>query len=131
MVNFLKHFNNKNIFLFDAMGALTSLIMTGIVLPLFSEQLGLTKYTLYGMALFPLIYCLYSITCFLLPQRKSWMLPLLIFANSFYCFVSASVMMWVGGIALIGYLFLTSEVLVLLGVIFIEWTVYKTSLLDK
>ncbi len=44
--------NEKNIFLFDGAGALLSAILTGVLLPLYADLLGLSVGVLYILALF-------------------------------------------------------------------------------
>ncbi len=124
-MNTLKHLNSKNIFLMDTIGAGMSLVITGGLLPLFSEALGVPVRVLYVLATFPLVYSFYALTCFLLPKRKAWMIIGLVLANSLYCVISGAVMIFSEGIAMWGYLFLTGEVFVLIGVIAIEWAVYR------
>lgn len=117
--------NSKNIFLFDAVGAAISLLSTVAILPIFSEALGLPKNLIYSLALFPLIYAVYSSICYKLPFRKPWMLMFIMLANGFYVFVSASLILAYDGITVWGQLVLFAEILVLLGVIVVESSVYR------
>lgn len=125
MIKLLTHLSGKNIFLFDAVGASLSLVLTGGVLPVLSPMIGISKSVLYVLALFPFTYGLYSSICYKLQTRKPWMLLALVLANSFYGILSISLMLTCVGITLWGYLFLSAEILVLLGVIMVEWSVYR------
>lgn len=55
------------------------------------------------------------------------MLLTILFANALYVLVSGAVMMTVPGITAWGYSFLLAEILVLLAVILIERSVYRSS----
>jgi hypothetical protein len=121
----LKYLNNKNIFLFDAIGAALSLVVTAGILPFFSEEIGIPKKILYFLAVFPLIYGLYSFVCFSLSVRKAWMLLALVFANSFYGVLSLGLMLFYSGLTFWGYAVLTSELLVLTAVVYTELIIYK------
>lgn len=117
--------NSKTIFLFDGAGAVSSFLVTGLLLPLFSEAIGIPKNILYGLALFPLLYGVYSFSCYMLPARKPWTLLAIIFANAFYGAVSGTVMLLSDSITTWGYLLLSGELLVLSAVVALEWSVYK------
>ncbi|MFV8259220.1 hypothetical protein ACNQKP_15540 [Bdellovibrio bacteriovorus] len=123
----LRFLNAQNVFLMDAMGALLSLTLTAGVLPLLSTWTGLQPNILYFLATFPFVYCVYSFVCYKLRNRKPWMLLTILFANALYVLVSGAVMMTVPGITAWGYSFLLAEILVLLAVILIEWSVYRSS----
>lgn len=123
--------NAHNVFLMDALGALLSLLLTAGVLPLLTVWTGLQPNTLYFLAIFPLLYFGFSLGCYKLPSRKPWMLLAIITANATYVLISATVMMMVEGITKWGYLFLLAEILVLFGVIFVEWSVYQRSFKTK
>jgi hypothetical protein len=119
-------FTEKNIFLFDGTGALFSAIFTGIILPLFSDLIGLPLWILYCLALFPITYGFYSFSCYyLMKKSKAWMLLTIILANIFYCFVSGVLIFKVDSITLWGQLLLAAEILVILVVVSIEMMVYQ------
>ncbi len=122
----LRFLNTQNIFLMDAVGALLSLTLTAGVLPFLSTWTGLQPNVLYFLATFPLIYCLFSFTCYKIAKRKPWMLLTIILANTLYVLISGTVMLSLDGIKIWGCLFLTVEILVLIGVIFLEWSVYRS-----
>lgn len=122
----LRFLNTQNIFLMDALGALLSLALTAGFLPFLSSWTGLQPNVLYFLATFPLLYCVFSFICYKLRSRKPWMLLTILFANALYVLVSGAVMMTVQGITVWGYLFLLAEILVLLAVILIEWSVYRS-----
>lgn len=118
--------NKKSVFLFDGIGAAVSFMMTGFVLPRFTEVLGLTTQTLFFLAAFPFVYMIYSLSCyFFVKEIKGWMLLTIIMANFLYCLVSGGLIYFYSGISLWGQLLLLLEIGVVVGVLFIEYKVYK------
>ncbi|UXR63703.1 hypothetical protein EZJ49_11540 [Bdellovibrio bacteriovorus] len=117
----MKYLNGKTVFLFDGVGALLSLLLTGFILPHFSELLGVPRHILYCLALFPLLYSIFSLSCFFLATRtKLWMLKSIIAANTGYCLISALLIFTYPELTLWGRIVLAAEILVVLGVIAIE-----------
>lgn len=126
-MSFLK-LNKKSIFLFDGIGAATSFLSTGFVLPIFSRELGLTPQTLFFLAMFPFMYMLYSLYCFIFVREiKSWMLMAIVIANFLYCFVSGAIFHFDIDITLWGKLLLLIEIAIVAIVIHIELKIYKQS----
>ena len=73
--------NEKNIFLFDGIGALLSFIFTGLLLPVFSDSVGIPIFILRYLAFLPLVFTAYSFYCYRLPTKtKPWMLLTLVSA---------------------------------------------------
>ena len=117
--------NEKNIFLFDGVGALLSATLTGVLLPLYADLLGLSLGLLYILALFPLMYAVYSFSCYFFVKKKNPVfLKIIMSANLFYCFVSAIVISSSSGLTFWGYGFLIAEIVVILVVVAIERKVY-------
>ncbi len=118
--------NEKNIFLFDGVGAFLSAIFTGLLLPQFSEFLGISAEVLRLLALLPLGYTLYSLSIYrFVFHIKPWMLLLIISANLAYCLVSASVILMVDKMTSWGIGLLLAEILVVMMVVGVEWQVYR------
>jgi hypothetical protein len=119
--------NHKNIFLLDGIGATLSAVLTGLILPMFSDFLGIPTLIFYCLAIFPVIYCLYSYSCYFFVKRiKPQMLIAIIWANLCYCLISSAVMLFLKDITIWGRLLLFSEVLVVIAVIALEIKVYRT-----
>lgn len=115
------HLNEKNIFLFDGAGALASAVLTGLLLPLFSDLLGLSVGLLYILAIFPLVYAVFSLSCyFIIKPQRSIFLKSIIFANIFYCWVSGSVVIFSPTITKLGMAILILESIVIFGVVMCE-----------
>lgn len=118
--------NSKNIFLLDGIGAAFSTLLTGLLLPFFSDWLGLSKQTLSILALFPLAYGIYSFNIYFFANKtKPWMLLGIVIANLIYCLISAALLISSDSITIWGQALLTMEILVILGVIMIELKIYK------
>lgn len=118
--------NSKNIFLVDGIGAVASLLLTGFMLPQFTNELGISPWTLYGMAIFPFTYGIFSFTCYgILKNRKPWMLLTIISANIFYTLVSTILIFTLSSITIWGRVLLLAEILVVTGVAVIEWNIYQ------
>jgi hypothetical protein len=120
--------NNRNIFLFDGVGASVSALSTGLILPIFSEPLGLSLWSLYLLAAFPAIFMIYSLSCYFFAEKtQAWMLRTIILANSFYCLLSGGLLFFYEGIKAWGVFVLTLEILIVAIVIAIEISLYRSS----
>lgn len=118
--------NDRTIFLLDGIGALGSLTFTGLVLPHFSEALGLSKNLIYTLAIFPAVYTIYSLTCyFVIKSTKPWMLLTIILGNLIYCLVSAALILVHETLTFPGKSLLFAEILVVLAVITLELKIYR------
>nr|BFD62830.1 hypothetical protein BdHM001_15110 [Bdellovibrio sp. HM001] len=117
----IKKLTSRTVFLFDGLGALLSLILTGIFLPFFSEQIGLPRHVLYILASFPLVYSIFSLGCYYLAKETArWMLKTIISANSGYCLLSGIILLTYADITIWGQAILLAEILVILAVVGIE-----------
>lgn len=120
------NFNERNVFLFDGVGALLSSVFTGLILPLLFDWTGLTPSFLYSLALLPFIYSLYSLICYKFSKYiRPWMLKTIIMANLFYCLVSIVIIFIFPDITIWGRLLLAAEIVVILGVVVIEVKVLR------
>ena len=119
-------FNAKNIFIIDGAGALLSALFTGIILPFYSELLGIPVSILHFLSLLPFIYAIYSMTCYwFVTLIKRWMLSTIIAGNILYCLISAAVIFFLENITLWGQALLAAEILVICIVVAIEFSVYR------
>lgn len=118
--------NERTIFLFDSVGALLSFVFTGLILPSFSDALGLSRNVIYFLAAFPAVYMIYSFTCYRwIKEIKGWMLLTIISANLLYSLVSGSLIVFHDGLRDPGQYLLTAEIVVVLAVIGLELKVYQ------
>jgi hypothetical protein len=118
--------NERTIFLLDGVGAALSFVFTGLILPCFSDVLGLSKEVIYCLAGFPAIYMIFSFCCYgFIKVIKSWMLLIIILANLVYCLVTGSLIVFYDGLSDFGKYLLAAEILVVIGVIALELKVYQ------
>ncbi len=120
----------KQMFLIDGIGAVLTALCLGVVLPLFHEHIGLPKEVLIAMGGAGVFYGIYSFSCFFfIRSRYVAGLKLLILANLLYCVASAAVVtFYVEQMTLLGLGYFALEVLVILGVVFLEMNVLKNHL---
>lgn len=119
-------FKGKRIFLFDGVGAAQSALFTGLLLPHFTEWTGLPDKLLYCLAMLPLIYCIYSLTCFwFMEVVRPRMLLAIIIANILYGALSASLIFALDSVTIWGQILLAGEIVVLVGVVAIELKIYQ------
>ncbi len=114
--------SEKNIFLFDGVGAIISFFSHAIVLPIFSNFIGLPVATHYILASFPVLYSIYSFICFFKVNANNpiW-LRLIISANCFYCVVTVILLIqyW-GNLKPLGIVYFSLEFVVIFIILFIE-----------
>ena len=81
--------NERTIFLVDAIGAFSSVLLLGVVLPAVQDWIGMPLDTLYLLACFPVIFCIYSSCCFRFADhsRPIW-LRIIMAANLMYCLLT-------------------------------------------
>lgn len=118
--------NDRNIFLLDGIGALLSACFTGLILVRYSLFLGISVSVLQSLALLPVAYAVYSLSCyFFVSKTKPWMLLTIISANLLYCLISAAIIIFRDRITWRGKLLLTAEIVVVSLVVFLETSVYR------
>jgi len=83
--------NERNIFLFDGIGALVSVFLLGVLLPAYQGLIGMPLHILYLLCSAPVLYLIYDAYCFwLVNHRNPQWLKAIILANSFYCIVTGA-----------------------------------------
>ncbi|MCM2354180.1 MAG: hypothetical protein NDI63_11250 [Pseudobdellovibrio sp.] len=118
--------NEKNIFLLDGIGAALSACFTGLILIRYSLFLGINISTLQNLALLPSAYAIYSLSCyFFISKTKPWMLLTIIGANLFYCLISLFLILFRERITWRGQLLLSTEIVVVLLVVLLEFNIYR------
>ena len=120
--------NEKNIFLLDGIGATLSSMTTGLILPLFSEWIGLSTMILRLLGLIGFVFAVYSLTYFsLVKSPRPSMLLTIIFANSLYCVLTLSIALLSSELSALGRAYFLGEVAIIAGVVFMETRVYRNS----
>ena len=123
---FRMQLNEKSIFLMDGLGALLSASCTGLLLPFYSEWIGLPNRVLFGLAALALAYSIYSLSCFFFIKRiRPAMLLAIIAANLIYCLIAAAVLVSALEITKVGEWYLIGESAIILGIILVEAKVYR------
>ncbi|HYX33422.1 MAG TPA: hypothetical protein VE954_09935 [Oligoflexus sp.] len=113
--------NERTIFLLDGVGAALSFILSGLILPYFSDALGLSKELIYSLAGIPAICMIFSFRCYgFIKPIKSWMLLTIILANLAYSLISGSLIVFHDGLSDVGKYLLLAEILVVMGVMILE-----------
>ncbi|MCX2764811.1 hypothetical protein [Aquimarina muelleri] len=81
----------KKIFLIDGIGAVLSAFLLGVILVRFEHHFGMPIPTLYFLSIFPCLFALYDLICYLLSSEKGTVLiKIIAFLNIAYCFISIS-----------------------------------------
>lgn len=118
----------RKVFLLDGLGAVGSTVFSGLVLPLFSEQIGVPKTILYSLALLALAFSIYSLSCFqFVTKLKPWMLLGIILANILYCVTSVGTVFFLPSLTFLGAVLFSFEVGIIALVVLVEWNVYRKS----
>lgn len=126
----LSRFLTRNrIFFVDALGAVLSATMLGIVLPGFVAVFGMPAHALYPLAAMATCFAFYSFACHLLkPNRWQIFLRIVASLNLGYCMVSMTLMyvFW-GSLTGWGVLYFVLEKIVVLLLVYGE---FETSRAD-
>lgn len=121
--------NDKNIFLVDAIGALVSAALIGLVLPIFISWIGLPIEVLNFLAVIALAYASFSFFCYWFVERVSRFLLIIIFANLLYCaFTALIVVIFSDEITNLGRIYFVAEILIILMLVAVERSVYRKGL---
>ena len=127
MISFLKNLNSKPraLFIIDGFGALVSAFFIGFVLVKFQPFIGLSKSTLYFLAVFPTILIVYNVYCYFRnPIKVLVCLKIIAFLNLFYCFLSIAIILYnYNSITKLGLFYFGLEILVLLLLFRLEFSV--------
>ena len=116
--------NPKIIFVFDGFGALLSSILLGCVLTRFENVFGISKSTLYFLALIPVFFIIYDILGYIrAPKKTELWLKGIAFLNSSYCLLSIFFAIKSKTITLFGSLYIVVEITIILLLVIIEFKV--------
>ena len=110
------YLNPKKLFLIDAMGALLSAFLLGVVLVKFKNLFGVPVSVLYLLTLFPVIFAVYDILCYLKTKNNlKLFLKTIAYLNILYCFVSVVILLnRYKQITFLGYSYFLVEILIIL-----------------
>ena len=113
----------KQLFLFDAGGALLSAFFLGVVLVKLESIFGIPKNTLYFLAFLPCLFALYDLYCYLKVQNKSsFFLKGIAIINVTYCLISLGLAFFhYQKITLLGWSYIIIEIIIVLAIAYIEF----------
>ena len=117
--------DGRRIFLLDGVGAVLSVFLLGIVLPAMQPWLGVPHRMLYGLALLPVVYALYSFGCYVFADHRNprWLMGIVV-ANTAYCVLTMSLLVvHAADLTLPGAVYFACDAVVILGVVALEWSV--------
>ncbi|MCR9163641.1 MAG: hypothetical protein ACE37F_15460 [Nannocystaceae bacterium] len=116
----------RNVFLFDGLGAIGSTAATCTIAVALQPAFGMPAATLWALVLLAACFVVYSLTCW---RRRAPMrpwLPIVMAANLTYCVVlGGALMAHAPALTRLGTLYFTAEILVIVGVVGLEWTVLR------
>ena len=123
----LKDISPKKLFLIDALGALFSAFMLGVVLVYFQDEIGIPAKALFILAGIPILFFCYSILCFsFLEANHSTYLKLIAIANISYCLLSLSLISYYfHQLTTLGIAYFTAEIIVILMLSIVELKISK------
>jgi CDP-diglyceride synthetase len=119
--------NPKQLFLVDACGAILSAILLGLVLVQLTGVFGIPSSTLYFLAVFPCLFALYDLYCFLkAPIRTGTFLKGIAIMNLSYIFLSIGVAIYhYKNLTIAGWTYISIEIFIVFVLAIVEYEVGK------
>ncbi len=113
---------NRSIFLIDAVGALASTLLLGVVLPSLQDLIGMPVSNLYFLALCAASFMLYSLFCFKFADHRNprWLKVLMVVNLGYCCLTSALVLYHFAEMTVIGIVYFVIEIVVILALVTYE-----------
>jgi hypothetical protein len=113
---------NRNIFLVDGLGAMTSAILLWIMTGSLHAYVGMPVPVLNALAIAAVFFCLYSLTCFFLAGRR-WkpFLRVIAMINLLYCLTTAACLVRYWPLLKTpGKMYFILDILVILSLVYLE-----------
>lgn len=118
----------QNVFLFDGIGAIGSTTATATIALALQSQFGMPADMLWGLVLLAVGFVGYSLTCWRRRAPLRPWLPIVMGANLTYCVALAAVLVAHASVLTrLGLAYFLGEILVIIGVVTLEWKVLKTA----
>jgi hypothetical protein len=115
----------KKIFILDALGALISAVMLGIILPAIQPWIGMPLGVLRLLSIIPVVYLLYDLIVYY-RARSNFRIFIRVIAllNLAYCILSVGLMLlhWTN-LTAFGKLYFIGECLIIIAIASLEWKV--------
>jgi hypothetical protein len=122
-LNAIYQLHPRRIFLLDALGALLTACILGLILPQFKDEFLLNIEVFYLLAAYVVILFFYSFSIVLI-QPVNWVLLMRIIAmaNAAYCFFTFGIIFFVSPtISTLGIAYFVGEAGVILRIAYLEW----------
>lgn len=112
----------KKLFLIDALGAILSAFLLGVVLVRLESLFGIPKNTLYFLAVLPCFFALYDIFCYLKVDKNIGQFLMIIgYTNITYCIISIGLAFYhFEYLTTLGWVYIIVEILVVIAIAIIE-----------
>ncbi len=114
--------NPKRMFLVDALGAILTAFMLGVVFVNYQGHIGMPTSILIKLSLLACIFAVYSFTCSS-KSFKNWkvFLRIIAFANLGYCFTTIT-LLYINyqSLSLFGLIYFISLIIIIAGLVYIE-----------
>jgi hypothetical protein len=112
----------RKVFLIDALGALATAFLIGVVLRTFQSYIGIPSSILVLLSIIAVCYGVYSFTCFILnPKNGNLLLKVVIIANVIYCALSFGLIIYYfQQLTALGLIYFLGELMVIFGLIYFE-----------
>ena len=122
LIPFLTSINPKKFLLIDGIGAVVSAFFLGVVLVQLENVIGMPKNVLYGLALAPCIFAMYSFGCyFFLKRNWSPYLKAIALCNLIYCGVTIGLMYYYfDKLSTLGLFYFIMEIIIILVLVRVE-----------
>lgn len=121
--------NPRQLFLVDALGALLSAFLLGVVLVIFEPVFGMPCAILYVLAGVAVVLAVYSFSCYArFPRNWPPFLKIIAIANVIYCAVTLGLVVYLyEQLTGLGVAYFILEVIVISSLVRIEWKVAATT----
>lgn len=119
----IKDINPYKLFLIDGLGAFLTAFMLGVVLYKYNYIVGIPKNILQLLAIIPISYAIYSISCSFL-KIENWRpyLKRIAVANILYCLITFSLIIFLfQKLTLLGILYFIGEIIIIMSLVYIEF----------
>lgn len=117
----------KQLFLVDAIGALLSAFLLGVVLVEMEQYFGIPPSTLYFLASIPCVFAVFDIYCIIsISKNSGTFLKFIAIANLMYCALSISLAFThIEVITYLGWIYIVGEVLLVSFLAYVELVISR------
>lgn len=113
----------RQLFLIDALGAVLTAVMLGVLLPALEPHFGMPRRVLVPLSAVALGFAVYSATCHRRAARARWMLVIAT-ANALYCLGTLSLVLhFRASLTWLGVAYFLGEAVVILSLVVVEMRV--------